>query len=279
MWEPAIERLPCRNKKNVLKFRKMLLILAFFTPEGLQPSHNLCHSDLFRMERSRITQSYPVITWSTHATHSWFQYRCQQGKKDRGKQTSSYCAITAEVRKKKTAHPSNCDKAGTKHWNQTLSVQPYRNRQRMAGWHSGDCAEHTPVGDHRQMTSVVTCQRQRSNVTQVLCAAEICSQMRRAWQIPRAEVLDLKASVHMYYWLGFLSRPKLRQSLCIFINGHPNCCSHQSGKKYGQTFNCGGAKSPIQSKHESNQRSSSARPLLFLSVASSPLSCSFGSNE
>lgn len=75
-------------------------LILIFSSEGLQPSHNLCHSDLFRMERSRITQSYPVITWSTHATHSWFQYRCQQRKKDRERQTSSYCTITAQVRLK-----------------------------------------------------------------------------------------------------------------------------------------------------------------------------------
>lgn len=53
-----------------------------FLWEGLT-SHNLYHSDLFRMERSRITQSHPVITWSRHATHSWFQYRCQQRKRQR----------------------------------------------------------------------------------------------------------------------------------------------------------------------------------------------------
>lgn len=41
-------------------------------------SHNLCHSDLFRMERSRITQSHAVITWPKHASYSWFHCRCQQ---------------------------------------------------------------------------------------------------------------------------------------------------------------------------------------------------------
>ena len=37
---------------------------------GALTSHNLNHSDLSRMERSRITQSHPAITWSRHATHS-----------------------------------------------------------------------------------------------------------------------------------------------------------------------------------------------------------------
>lgn len=66
----------------LLKY-KVWLNLRYFSA---LTSPNLQHSDLLRMERSRITQSHPVITWPRHATHSWFQYRCQQKKKrERGK--------------------------------------------------------------------------------------------------------------------------------------------------------------------------------------------------
>lgn len=59
------------------------IVCSYIFLWGALTSHNLYHSDLFRMERTRITQSHPAITWSRHATHTWFQYRCQQRKRQR----------------------------------------------------------------------------------------------------------------------------------------------------------------------------------------------------
>lgn len=92
--------------------------------------YNLCHSDLFRMEHSGITKSHPAITWSRHATHSWFQYRCQQRKKQMGGrgQTSSRCAIPPSVFKKlKLALLWDCDKQPYLKWSETLTVRLYED--------------------------------------------------------------------------------------------------------------------------------------------------------
>ncbi len=145
----------------------MQLFLKYFS-EGLPTSNNLCHSDLFRMERSRITQSHPVITWSTHATHSWFQYRVSREERQR-EAKSSYCTIAAQAQGW-SCSPPKCDKPA-----QTLKLNSERAiireqtlhswmtawwlcRAHICGWpQTNDPHCHMPDTTQRCHTSAMCC--------------------------------------------------------------------------------------------------------------------------
>lgn len=90
--------------------------------------HNLHRSDLSRMERTRITQSRSAITWSRHATHSWFQYRCQQRKNTQGRKQ---VPVAQSVRERRVLDRK------AEAW-QTLSLRSHRYH-----WRFGDYAGPT----------------------------------------------------------------------------------------------------------------------------------------
>lgn len=94
----------CTQQLNRALNSKCSHFLHFFLWEAL-PSYNLCHSDLLRMERSRITPSHP----SHHmiqACHSFMvSVSMSAEEKDRGRQTSSCCTITAQEKAEASLPP------------------------------------------------------------------------------------------------------------------------------------------------------------------------------
>lgn len=183
IWEHI---LPCHEKSFHVAAQPRLeiqsVVCSYIFLWGALTSHNLHHSDLLRMERSRITQ--PAITWSRHATHSQSQYRCQQRKRQREANKfllHNHCTIKY-VLKNWSCPSTGLWQTGTCCTVESKSVikQAARPDDKF-----GDCAEQISAGDHRQMSNVEKRQHIPSHIPetkqQVWSAVEMCSEMGRFW--------------------------------------------------------------------------------------------------